>query len=96
MKSIKSELPPSETLAPRGCMLLFVERGSGGTGGASLPLVIMLLDRSPLGSDVVELDAPWICAERRECNDAEEALGRIGRTASSLFGPVDLMKSAKS
>lgn len=61
----------------------------------SFPLTRFLL-RLGAGEVDREFDAPWMCAERKECKDAVDAFGNIGRAEISLSGAVERMKSAKS
>ncbi len=60
MKSMSSDEPAVIALAGRGCMLCFgcsVIGGTGGTSGAP-SLRVLLRDRSPVGDDERDAEAP--------------------------------------
>lgn len=83
MKSIRSDDPVVDAFASRGSIFGLDLDGMGGTGGTVVPSVKLRV-WSPLGVVGAEADAPWMCAERNECRDVCEALGRIGATVASL------------
>ena len=92
MNSAKADVALSEIFASLASMPVLCRRAIRGTDGISSASLTMVL-RAPPGDAERTAEAPWICAD---LNEAEDAFVRIGWTGVSRSGPVDLMKSEKS